>query len=72
MRERNYLKKGQIDVTGKHNVDFLSADKAAGFKKRPQDYTWHHHHDGKTMELVPKDIHKAVRHTGGVAKTKGF
>lgn len=30
-------------------------------------YTWHHVEDGKTMMLVPTDLHQAVRHTGGAA-----
>jgi len=28
---------------------------------------WHHVEDGKTMLLIPKDIHKAAAHTGGIA-----
>ena len=57
-------------MTGKKS-NFALADKAAGFKERPANYTWHHHHDGKTMLLVPRDIHDAVKHTGGVAIVKG-
>ena len=37
------------------------------FTKKPLGYTWHHHHDGKSMHLVPRDLHDAVKHTGGVA-----
>lgn len=67
---RYALKKVEINVTGNNHIDFPLADKAAGFSSRPAGYTWHHHHDGKGMYLVPKDIHKAVRHTGGVAAVK--
>lgn len=33
----------------------------------PDGYTWHHHQDGTTMQLVPTDLHDAVRHTGWAA-----
>ncbi|AIK96205.1 hypothetical protein ID47_04755 [Candidatus Paracaedibacter acanthamoebae] len=67
---RYAIKKVKIKVTGDHGIDFPAADKAAGLVKRPKDYTWHHHEEGKSMYLIPKDIHKAVRHTGGVAVNK--
>jgi hypothetical protein len=67
---RYALKKVEIGVTGKNWIDFPAADRAAGYVKRPEGHTWHHHHDGKTMVLVPEDIHAVVRHTGGVAITK--
>jgi hypothetical protein len=47
------------------------ANKAAGLKETPDGYTWHHLEDGKTMELVPTDLHKAVPHTGGRAAMPG-
>lgn len=28
-------------------------------------YTWHHVEDGKTMILIPTELHKAYQHTGG-------
>lgn len=28
-------------------------------------YSWHHHQDGKTMVLVPFEIHKRTAHIGG-------
>ncbi|WP_176668681.1 HNH endonuclease [Variovorax sp. SG517] len=32
-----------------------------------KEYTWHHsQYDGK-LQLIPKDIHDAVKHTGGAA-----
>lgn len=31
----------------------------------PPDLTWHHHETPGRMQLVPRDIHDAVRHTGG-------
>jgi len=54
-------------LIGDDYEDFKLANKAAGFKRTPQDSTWHHHDDGETMELVPTDLHQGVRHTGGAA-----
>lgn len=31
---------------------------------------WHECADGKTMQLVPKEIHEACRHSGGVSEQK--
>lgn len=28
-------------------------------------YTWHHLEDGKTLILIPRELHEAYRHTGG-------
>ncbi len=62
----------EIKYTGSRTGDFAAANKAAGFTETPKGYTWHHHEGvgpngvGK-MELVPSDIHGAVKHTGGVA-----
>ncbi len=36
-----------------------------GTKDTPIGYTWHHLEDGKTMILIPSDLHEAYRHTGG-------
>ncbi len=64
----------EIEFSGKHDIDFSRADKKLLLKDahyvRSKDYTWHHHQDGKTMELVPKDLHKSVEHTGGMAINK--
>lgn len=53
--------------SGNYDMDFKEANKAAGLKTIPADHTWHHHEDGKTMLLVPKDLHRSVSHTGGMA-----
>jgi RHS repeat-associated protein len=41
--------------------------KAAGSKVTPSNgsVTWHHVEDRVTMQLVPSDLHAAVRHSGG-------
>ncbi len=41
---------------------------SAGF----EDYTWHHLHDGKTMILVPTDLHNFVKHNGGDSITRAI
>lgn len=56
-----------IELTGNRAHDFKLANKAAGFDKTPEGYTWHHHENAKTMQLVPTDIHDEVKHTGGCA-----
>lgn len=57
----------EIDMKGNHTTDYQQANEAAGLDRTPEGFTWHHHQDGKTMLLVPSDIHSAVRHTGGVS-----
>jgi len=42
-------------------------NEAVGLKHTPAGMVWHHVEDGKTMLLIPKDIHKAAAHTGGIA-----
>jgi hypothetical protein len=54
--------------------DFARADQAAGVTKEyrsANDLIWHHHQDCRTMQLVPGDLHEAVRHSGGVAILNG-
>jgi hypothetical protein len=65
--------KGDVDIPmrGNRTSDFTNADKAMREKlgdpnwTRPSDYTWHHHENGTTMQLIPKNIHA----TGGGATT---
>ena len=64
-------KKVKIKMTGDRGKDESRANKIAGLKKRPEGYTWHHHHDGETMMLVPEDLHLKIKHTGGAAIVKG-
>ena len=55
----------RIRYTGTRPGDFAAANRAAGLASTPKGWTWHHHEDGMTMELVPEDLHGAARHTGG-------
>jgi len=56
---------------GNHGSDFTDANRLANIESAPRTHTWHHHQDGQTMQLIPKDLHSAVRHAGGVAIAKG-
>jgi hypothetical protein len=67
------VKDVQIEFTGKREKDNDLADEAAGITKkmrRDEFYTWHHHQDGKTMQLIKRDVHKDFFHTGGMAGTR--
>ena len=44
-----------------------SAGHALGCPTPPDGYVWHHVENGRTMQLIPREIHNAVRHTGGAA-----
>jgi len=54
-------------LTGNLAKDSAMANAAAGLDSTPNGYVWHHVEDGKTMQLVPREIHNAVGHTGGAA-----
>lgn len=54
-------------MNGDRRHDARLANKAAGYAKTPDGYIWHHVEDGINMELVPKDLHETVKHTGGAA-----
>ncbi|WP_437879068.1 HNH endonuclease [Sorangium sp. So ce513] len=57
----------KITPTGSRPGDSRAANQAAGFSRTPEGYTWHHHQDGSTMQLVPSNIHRMTGHTGGFA-----
>lgn len=54
-----------ITLTGNRAADFRAANTAAGLDRTPAGYTWHHHQNGRTMQLVPTDVHRKTGHTGG-------
>lgn len=56
---------------GNRSTDFTQANRMAGLPSKPRGWTWHHHQDGSTLQLVPEDLHEAIRHAGGVAIKKG-
>jgi hypothetical protein len=60
----------RIDVpglTGDRTHDADLANQATHRAETPAGYVWHHVENGRTMELVPRDLHDAARHTGGAA-----
>ncbi len=61
-----------IKYTGSRDADFTAADEKVRETnpdwEQPEDYTWHHHEDMKTMQCIPTDLHEAVRHSGGVSE----
>jgi filamentous hemagglutinin len=58
----------QLDgLTGNYANDSAMANEAVDLDATPDGYVWHHVEDGQTMQLIPQDLHNAVRHTGGSA-----
>ena len=54
------------DLTGVTEKDIANANKLHhGVTSGIPGYTWHHAEDGKTMLLIPTDLHEAYRHDGG-------
>lgn len=51
-------------------ADFRAANQQAGLAETPSGWTWHHVEDGRTMHLVPRDLHRHVGHDGGMAATR--
>lgn len=67
------VKDVQIEFSGSYDKDFNLADTAAGITRqmrKDEKYTWHHHQDGKTMQLIKLDVHKGFVHTGGMAHAR--
>jgi hypothetical protein len=63
----------KIQTTGNRSADFTKADELAGITEEMRTlnrWTWHHVEDMETMILVPRDLHDAVRHSGGISVYK--
>ncbi|UUC47428.1 thrombospondin type 3 repeat-containing protein [Flavobacterium cerinum] len=64
-----YVKKtvdiGSLNISP--NTDFARANEKAGYSETPANYTWHHVEYSAKLQLVPTDLHDAVKHTGGRA-----
>ncbi|MFF5234696.1 LamG-like jellyroll fold domain-containing protein [Dactylosporangium sp. NPDC000521] len=59
---------GGDGFAGNTTTDFTDADRMAGMTgRRPRGWTWHHHEDGRTMQLILTEVHNGVRHAGGRA-----
>ena len=59
------------DLTGKYALDARAANEAVVLPRTPDGFVWHHVEDALTLQLLPQDIHAAVRHTGGAAVLRG-
>ena len=56
------------DLTGDEAIDIANANLLHhGTKQSIPGYTWHHIEDGKTLILIPTELHEAYQHTGGAA-----
>lgn len=56
------------DLVGDDGVDIARANLIHhGTQSSIPGYTWHHLEDGKTLILIPSDLHEAYRHTGGAS-----
>ena len=63
----------QVEVkglTGNYAIDAGMANRAAGLKGTPKGYVWHHVEDGRTMQLIPRSVHRTVGHSGGASIIK--
>ncbi len=56
-------------LTGVYNTDAALANKAMGWSETPPGCVWHHVEDGRTLILLPQDLH-SVRF-GGMAHNGG-
>lgn len=59
-----------ITPTGRSYKDIRAADAVLGIDRRyrkEHGLVWHHHQDTGRMQLINKDVHDAVKHTGGYA-----
>ena len=54
-------------MTGVYSHNAALANAKVGFKSTPEGYVWHYVEDGKTMQLIPQDIHQHFPHTGGAS-----
>jgi A nuclease of the HNH/ENDO VII superfamily with conserved WHH len=71
MNHPSGVRQTRIEMTGNHPIDFRRANEAAGHpewgSRSPPGYSWHHHEDGRTMQLVRSDVHTEFSHRGGAA-----
>ena len=56
------------NLTGDSTNDIKKANKLfRGIKSNVPGYTWHHVEDGRTMILVPTELHAEYKHAGGAS-----
>lgn len=57
----------KIEPTGSRWADKRAANSAAGIRKAPKGYVWHHHEKSGIMQLVDSASHGGTGHGGGHA-----
>ena len=57
-------------MNGHYKHDAALANGRVGLPSTPDGYVWHHVEDGKTMQLIPQDVHNNFPHTGGASGLK--
>lgn len=76
MRHPSGVRSVRINVTGIDRTDVRNANIAAGHpewkSQPPEGWTWHHHEDTKTMQLVPRAINSGFDHLGGASKARNL
>ena len=57
----------QLTLSRRRDMDM--AWKASGLDRRAlaRQWTWHHHQDVGVMQLVKREVHRAVPHRGGLS-----
>jgi len=60
-------KSAAFEFDGNHTSDYSKAYATPPPSEPDKNFTWHHHHDLKLMQLIPKDIHDRFTHRGGVS-----
>ena len=60
-------------LTGNSSEDIARANlQFFGNSIGPAGFTWHHVEDGRTLILIPTDLHKEVKHTGGAHYLRNY
>jgi A nuclease of the HNH/ENDO VII superfamily with conserved WHH len=71
MNHPSGVRQTRIEMSGDNPLDFRRANEAVGHPewgaRPPPGYSWHHHEDGHTMQLVRSDVHTEFTHRGGAA-----
>ncbi|MFT5069982.1 MAG: hypothetical protein ACI9S7_002001 [Candidatus Paceibacteria bacterium] len=65
---RDGINSGKVD-SSQFTANQLSDIKSGS--KKIEDFTWHHNADSGNMQLIPTDVHKAVKHVGDKALSGG-
>ncbi len=72
--EPHAIMRVEINQSGNNTRDFRAANIEAGIGTSSRShysshpgYTWHHHQNGRSMLLVPTELHDAARHSGGAS-----